>query len=256
MAINDYYATVGQFKKQIKTMVGKLKMLFAEDAEEIEYKESGKISMKKLTSGTVSSKVFTKKVDPTGRSSIAIMMCIDESGSMFGTRIDRAKASAIALSEVFAQMDLPFYVMGFTADTGRADVLHRHYLQWTGKNIADKAALTTIRAEANNFDGYSIRCASELLAKRPEEHKILIVVSDGQPAANAYSYRSDISGVVDTANAIRESRDKGQNVVGVAIGTDKNVLYEMYQDDFVNIEKLDELFVGISKKFTEMVKKW
>jgi cobalamin biosynthesis protein CobT len=175
---------------------------------------------------------------------------------MFGTRIDRAKASAIALSEVFAQMDLPFYVMGFTADTGRADVLHRHYLQWTGKNIADKAALTTIRAEANNFDGYSIRCASELLAKRPEEHKILIVVSDGQPAANAYSYRSDISGVVDTANAIRESRDKGQNVVGVAIGTDKNVLYEMYQDDFVNIEKLDELFVGISKKFTEMVKKW
>jgi hypothetical protein len=256
MAINDYYSTIGKFNKQIKTMVGKLKSLFAEDVEEKEYKESGKISFKKITSGTVSSKVFTKKVEPGGRSSIAIMMCIDESGSMYGTRIDRAKACAIALSEVFSQMDLPFYVIGFTADTDGADVLHRHYLQWSGKNIADKAALTTIQAQANNFDGYSIRCASEILAKRPEEHKILIVISDGQPAANAYSYRSGVSGVVDTSNAIREACDSGQNVVGVAIGSDKEMLSKMYKDDFVNIEKLDDLFIGVSRKFTDMVKRW
>lgn len=251
-AINNYYAVAGRYKSQIRDMTKRLKTLFNEDTEETEYRESGKISMKRLMSSTVTSKLCEKKVEPSGRSSIAVTMLIDESGSMCGTRIDRARASAIALAEVFKQLNLPLYVMGFTADDG-TDVHHRHYLQWSSKTIADRASLTSIAAYCNNFDGYSIRSASEILSKRPEDHKVLIVISDGAPAASAYQ---GLDGEADTANAIREAVDSGQNVVGVAIGSNKEMLYKMYKDDFVSIENVNDLFAGIMKKFTDMVKKW
>ena len=59
----------------------------------------------------------------------------------------------------------------------------------------------------------------------------MIVISDGQPACNAYS---SISGYSDTKDAIREARGKNQNVLGVAIGADIERLHDMYGNDFVS----------------------
>lgn len=248
----NYNRIVKKNLKNIENCYKRLKSIFAEEAEETEYRSSGKLSIEKVSSTTVTPKVFTKSVDPKDRSNMAVMLAIDESGSMSGTRIERAKEAAISIAEIFGKLGIPAYIMGFTADVYGADAYHRHYTTWENKKV-DRSKLTTIMANANNFDGYSIRYASKLLSMRPEAHKVLLVISDGQPACRAYG---GISGYSDTKDAIREARTSGQNVLGIAIGADVNVLQKMYGRDFIFITTGEDLFVGIMKKFTEMVRKW
>ena len=252
-AVLGYNKVATEFADLIHNSYKRLKSLFAEESEETVYKSSGKLSLKKSMSSTISSKVFTKKVDPKDKSNMAVMLVIDESGSMSGTRIQRAKTAAINLAEIFKKLNIPLYVMGFTSDTEGADVIHHHYAMWSSATD-DLLKLTSIHAQANNFDGYSIRYASKILEKRPETHKVMIVISDGQPACNAYSYAMD--GYSDTKDAIREARGKNQNVLGVAIGADIETLQKMYGNDFVFIKSSEDLFTGIINKFTLMVKKW
>lgn len=252
-AETGYNKIIKKNLKHINVCYKKLKALFAEEAEETEYRSSGKISVERTVSTTVTSKIFTKSVDPKDKSNMAVMLAIDESGSMDGSRIERAKEAAINLAEIFGKLGIPTYIMGFTADTLRVDVVHHHYVDWTNLK-AERYALTSIHADSNNFDGYSIRYASKLLGLRPEIHKVLIVISDGQPACHAYSYGD--SGYRDTKDAIREARSDGQVVLGVAIGADIDVLQKMYGNDFIFITTGEDLFTGIMKKFTDMVKKW
>lgn len=251
-AMEGYTSIVQEFEELVNNSYKKLKALFAEDAEEIIYKSSGKLSLKRSMKTTVSTKMFTKKVEPKDKSDLAVMILIDESGSMSGTRIKRAKAAAINLAEIFKRLNIPLYIMGFTADDKGYHAIHSHYAMWSA-TTENLLKLTGIRAKSNNFDGYSIRYASKVLEKRPESHKVLIVISDGQPAANAYH---DLDGYSDTKDAIREARGKGQSVLGVAIGADLELLQKMYGSDFVFIESSDDLFSGIINKFTNMVKKW
>lgn len=231
----------------------KLKALFAEDGEETEYRSSGKLSVERTMSTTVTSKLFTKTKDPKDRSNLAVTIAIDESGSMYGSRIERAKEAAICLSEIFAKLGVPTYIMGYTADKGGYAAYHRHYVYWSN-NKADRIKLTSANADTNNFDGYSIRYASNMLKMRDENHKILIVISDGQPACNAYN--TGDAGYRDTKDAILEARKDGQSVLGVAIGANVDVLQKMYGRDFIFITTGEDLFTGIMKKFTEMVRKW
>ena len=247
-----YNRIVKKNEKKISTCYSKLKRMFAEEAEETEYKSSGKLSIDRTVSTTVTSKLFTKSVDPKDKSNMAVMIAIDESGSMYGSRIERAKEAAINLAEIFGRLGISTYILGYTADTSGADVVHHHYTTWENKR-EDRWKLTSIAALANNFDGYSIRYASNILKLRPETHKLMIVISDGQPACNAYNYEAGYS---DTKDAIREARGNDQVVLGVAIGSDEDVLQKMYGRDFIFLETGDDLFGGIMKKFTEMVKKW
>ena len=123
---------------------------------------------------------------------------------------------------------------------------------WSGAT-EDLLKLTSIEAKKNNFDGYSIRYGSKVLEKRSENHKVMIVISDGQPACN--SYRDDL-GLRDTKDAIAEARNKEQTVLGVAIGADVTSLQEMYGNDFVYVLENEDLFLQIINKFTSIVKAW
>ena len=250
-----YNKIVKKHFNNIKSCYNKLKRIFAEEAEEIEYKSSGKLSVDRTISTTVTSKVFTKAVDPKAKSNMAVAIAIDESGSMSGTRSERAKEAAINFAEIFGLLGIPTYIMGFSADEGsKYGPDHYHYTTWENKK-EDRYKLTGIRARCQNFDGYSIRYASNLLNMRGEEHKVLIVISDGQPACGAY-FGGGLDGYSDTKDAIREARSKGEVVLGVAIGADVDVLQKMYGRDFIFIRTGDDLFGGIMKKFTDMVKKW
>lgn len=249
-----YDKIVKKSAAQINSAIKQLKALFVEDAEEEEAASRGKIDLEKATmSTTATTKLFTKKKDPKDKSNMAVIIAIDESGSMYGSRIERAKETAICLTEMFGALGIPVYVMGYTADMGGADAYHNHYIFWDNKK-EDRYRLTTITSNCNNFDGYSIRYASKLLGLRPELHKVMIVISDGQPACGAYRYAD--SGYRDTKDAIREARSNGQIVLGVGIGTDENILHEMYGLDFIFIERISDLFMNISKKFKSMVAKW
>lgn len=243
---------------QINACCKKLKSLFKEDIEETEYRTSGKVDFERSMSSTVTAKVFTKSVEPKHKSDMAVVIAIDESGSMRNnSRIERATEAAINLAEIFGKLGIATYMMGFTADNGTTGAEHRHYVSWDNK-LSDRIKLTTLRGRLNNFDGYTIRYASRLLNLRKEEHKILIIISDGAPACRAYE---NGNGYRDTKDAIREAREgkageNGQIVLGVAIGADTLVLQKMYGTDFIALTTGTDLFGGIFNKFSSMVKKW
>ena len=252
IAKNSYNKVLLRNINSINATIKKLKKMFADDVEETEFRTSGKLSIDRTVSTTKTAKLFTKTVTPEDKTDMAVMVLIDESGSMSGSRIERAKEAAINITEIFGKIGIPTYIMGFTADMSGYDVIHYHYSDWNNKQ-EDRLKLTSIAAKANNFDGYSIRYASKLLGLRPETHKILFVISDGQPAAQAYNRDS---GIRDTKDAIRESRSNGQTVIGVAIGSDIEELQAMYGKDFIFIEENKTLFTGMIKRFTEVVKSW
>ena len=255
VAKSEYNKVKRKHLNSVLNVVKQLKKLFAESVEETDYRSSGKLSIPRTMSSTKTAKLFTKTITPEDKSDMAVMVLIDESGSMSGSRIERAKEAAINITEVFGQLGIPTYIMGFTADMHGYSSLHYHYSDW--RNLpSDRLKLTSIKAKCNNFDGYAIRYASKVLNLRKETHKILFVISDGQPAAQAYGYWDNEAGYRDTKDAIFESRELGQNVLGVAIGSDIDTLQKMYGKDFIYIDRGADLFQGMMKRFKEMVKKW
>ena len=90
-----------------------------------------------------------------------------------------------------------------------------------------------------------------LLNKAKTENKLLIVLSDGQPAASNY-----YDGVADTKQAIRDAKKK-VNVLGVAIGnSDTETIFYMYEKDFLHISNVDNMFSGLARQLQKMMKNW
>ena len=238
----------------INRLTNKLRRIFNDEVTEKAHRASGRLDVKALTSSRMTPRVFTRRKEPANKSNIAVLLLVDESGSMCGQREQCARQCAIGLAEVFGNLNIPTSVIGFTGDISGYQAVHNHYLHWQNKK-SERTSLLNISAKVENFDGYSIRYATELLSKRKEEHKLLVVISDGVPACSVY-YRGGVDGVKDTAYAIREARKK-VDILGVAIGnSDTEKLFSMWQSNFFHISNTNELFEKLSGKIAEIIKKW
>ena len=105
-----------------------------------------------------------------------------------------------------------------------------------------------IGARSENRDGAALRYVAEQLSKRTEAVKMLILVSDGQPADNGYygtAAEEDLRGIK------QEYQRKGILFVAAAIGDDKENIQRIYGDSFLDITDLNQLPV----KLTAVVKK-
>ncbi|MBQ3570657.1 MAG: hypothetical protein IJA20_08320 [Methanocorpusculum sp.] len=246
-----YQTVVAPLQPTINKLTHQLERVLRQDAGETTYRTSGKASMKRLSSGRMRARVFTKRRVPS-RSDVHICIAIDNSGSMGGNSIAQARTAAIVLAEVFGKMDLPTSIFGFTADTKGVDVYHEHFL--TGRNTKrDRLRLMSATSRANNFDGYSIRYAASLLESKPQIHKLLIVISDGQPACGAYS---SVDGITDTKLAIREA-SKNATVVGILVGHARPEIHkEMYGYNFLHIKDPKDLATGLFRCVVNQMKEW
>ena len=106
-----------------------------------------------------------------------------------------------------------------------------------------------ISARNNNRDGAALRFVAEQLSKQPEEVKMLILVSDGQPADSGYSgtaAEDDLRGIK------QEYVKKGVLFVAAAIGDDKKNIERIYGDAFLDITDLNKLPVAL----TSVVKRY
>lgn len=247
--VEQYNAIVANNASQIARLASQLKRIIMNEAEETSYRSSGKVSIKRLSDARLSSRVFSKRVDPSNKGDMAVFILVDNSGSMGTHKIKQARNCAIALSEVFVQLKIPIKVMGFSDGNGY-DACHYHFVNWS-KNLNERVKLLGMISRNSNFDGYAIRYATKTLLKRHEQNKMLIVISDGQPACRFY-WGSD--GISDTSEAVREAK-KNMTVVGVAIDADISVLHTMYGDGFVLANNLEEMFGTIGQKIKKEMKK-
>lgn len=250
-ALAVYQPVVADMESMIATVVGQFKRIFKNDVGEKEYRNNGKISIKRLSSGKCTTRVFERRKAPSNKSDMAVIMLVDESGSMDDDdKYKTARKTAILLAEVFDRLHIPIKVIGFTESC--RTVTHYHYLSW--KNTPqERCKLLNISARMANFDGYSIRYGSELLNKRPEKHKLMIVVSDGCPAA---SYYASNDGIEDTRNAVHYA-SKTAKVLGILVGSSSPQKHQyMYGVNFLHITNVEALPALLAQRVKRIVKRW
>ena len=191
-------------------------------------------------------KVFTKNALPSQPPGMAVGLLLDESGSMSSCdRATYARASAIILYDFCQALRVPAMVYGHS--TGGSGVELYSYSEFDAIDREDKYRLVDISARESNRDGAALRFVAERLSHRPEELKLLILVSDGQPADTGYygtAAEEDLRGIQ------QEYRRKGILFVAAAIGDDKENMERIYGDSFLDITDLNQLPV----KLTQVVK--
>lgn len=193
-------------------------------------------------------KVFTKNALPSQPPGMAVGLLLDESGSMSSCdRATYARASAIILYDFCQALRVPVMVYGHS--TGGSGVEVYSYSEFDAIDREDKYRLVDISARGSNRDGAALRFVAERLSHRPEELKLLILVSDGQPADTGYygtAAEEDLRGIQ------QEYRRKGILFVAAAIGDDKENMERIYGDSFLDITDLHQLPV----KLTQVVKRF
>lgn len=192
-------------------------------------------------------KVFYKNSLPNEIPELAVGLLLDESGSMCSCdRCTYARASAIILYDFCQSLDIPVMVYGHS--TGYDTVELYSYAEFESYDRDDKYRLMDISARGSNRDGAALRFVAEQLSKRPEAVKILILVSDGQPADSGYggsAAEEDLRGIK------QEYQRKSILFVAAAIGNDKQNIERIYGDSFLDITDLNQL----PTKLTNVVKR-
>ena len=121
----------------------------------------------------------------------AITVLVDMSGSMGGDKVYNALASTKLVNEVCSTLNIPLEMLGFTDvnESGKAsDPLMFVYKSFSDFKVSNDSLEKYFSMSSNymegNPDGENILWAYDRLVKRKEKKRILIVMSDGSPAAS------------------------------------------------------------------------
>ena len=118
---------------------------------------------------------------PNEKSTLSVGLLLDESGSMHGAnRATYARAAAIILYDFCTAMHVPIMIYGHSTSGQNVDLYS--YAEFDTIDGLDAYRLMDISARGSNRDGAALRFVADQLTKRDEDVKLLILVSDGQPA--------------------------------------------------------------------------
>ena len=193
-------------------------------------------------------KVFYKNALPNEIPRLSVGLLLDESGSMCSyERSTYARATAIILYDFCQSLNIPVMIYGHS--TGVNSVELYSYAEFENIDRDDKYRLMDISARDSNRDGAALRFVAEQLSKRPEEIRILMLISDGQPADTGYygtAAEEDLRGIK------QEYHRKGLLFIAAAIGNDKENIRRIYGDSFLDISDLEQL----PEKLTSILKRY
>ena len=163
-------------------------------------------------------------------------LLVDESGSMSSaSRITMAQQAAIILYDFCKSLQIPVTIYGHTEESA---VELYSYAEFDSLDNQDCYRLMDMCARGCNRDGAALRFVADHLAGRPEEVKILILISDGQPNGHGYS---GTEAEADLRAIKQEYQNKGIILFAAAIGSDKERIKRIYQDGFLDITDLNRL---------------
>lgn len=219
--------------------------LITRNEEEIYAAEYGKIVPNRLwrVGKVLDGKLFDLEVKREN-TDFVVEVLIDASGSQ-RDRTSLVSLQGYILSEALSSVGIPHSVFGFCSFWDYT-VMRRFREFDEGREANER--LFEFYASANNRDGLAVRTAGDRLLSRPEERKILIVLSDGRPndiivnrpnSKNPTPYFGDYA-VKDTALEIRKLRNQGVAVLGVFAGDERDLSAEMkiFGKDFAYIQDI------------------
>lgn len=244
---NRVSAAVGTVRRKLERVVTAMHRSYYENG-----KRNGKLDVRRNVSKIVNlkSNVFRNKVDEVNINT-AMTLLLDLSGSMSICGKDAmAQQITIAVAEALAPVGVPLEVLGH--QTCMMEMSHNAvfdeeiYGRWDNirltqfKDFEDSIAacrstMGSIEMHTGycNADGDAIIMAAKRLYERPEEKKVLFVLSDGQPA-----YHSQTRCVHQyTRDAVEWCLFRGIDVMGLGMLDDS---VKQYYPKYVTVHDLDE----------------
>lgn len=192
-------------------------------------------------------------------SEFVVDILMDASGSQ-RKRQSQVALQAYIISEALSNNQIPHRIMSFCSFWDYTILQRfREYDAPREENIRILDYVTS----SNNRDGLAIRAAGDSLLMRPEEGKILIVLSDGKPndiiinrpnCRNPKPYYGEYA-VKDTAFEVRRLRSNGVCVLGVFTGKEKDLLSEkkIFGKDFAYIRNIESFSKIVSRYLRKLL---
>jgi cobalamin biosynthesis protein CobT len=199
-------------------------------------------------------RVFKNKIENKTLDA-AITVLVDKSGSMSGEKDLFAMASTLLVNEVCSTLNIPLEILGFTDDVDEREIdrpivpVMYVYKNFSDTKVSDedlrKYYGMSSRFMHGNPDAENILWAHDRLVKRKEKKKLLIVMSDGSPAATKGG-----SGIGRfTENVIREI-ETSNNVEIYGLGLCSDSVKHYYKSNSVVNEPED-----IPTKLLELIER-
>lgn len=217
------------------------------------------------------SRVFSRKHESDSKD-VAVELVVDASGSMSGGKIRTASQTAYALSSVLDRLNIKNEVICFTTKDikGRESEMYRQqkehrvrfsrveglympilkgYDERMTVNVKERFGwLPNASILRNNVDGECVEIAARRLMARREAGKIMIVLSDGEPAAAGSS--SDLQQHLKAT--VKEIEKAGVKVVG--IGIDSSAVRDYYSRSIV-LNNVADLPTTVIKELRQLLLK-
>ncbi|NRE95031.1 hypothetical protein HRF84_08245 [Klebsiella variicola] len=159
-----------------------------------------------------------------------VQIVIDMSGSMRGQKIKTACAAAYTLADALARINVKTMITGFTTSSlampgksefNRSEALFLPIIKgWetpisSKQTVCNLGALAGTMILAENIDGESILALLQHFSGRQEDRKIMIVLSDGSPAAQGHGLSGHLKMVTKQIE-----QDTDIHLLGIGILTD------------------------------------
>lgn len=223
-----------------------------------------------LPGGMVDDRVFRRKHESTSKD-VAVELVVDCSGSMSGSKIHVATQAAFALASTLERIGIPSEVIAFTTGEAacanwddveemqgkigkrlsRAETLYMPILKGFNERLSTEVKkrfgwLPNSSVMASNVDGESVEIAAMRLLARREKGKVMIVLSDGQPAASgsAAALQAHLKRTVDRI------AKRGVQIVGIGIQSDA---VRSYYPKSIVLNDVNELPSVVMKELRGMI---
>ena len=196
-------------------------------------RDDGRLDTRRLVGAFNGRQDVFKKKQPRAEMDTAFTILIDLSGSMSGSKVHIAEQCAMALAESVDKTGVKYEVLGFEqsgimtdryvpraegGEYSRYRPLNMYVFKAFEERLFEsKGAMSSIAncVGNGNPDGEALMSAYARLKARPEKRKVLMVLSDGQPAADG----DYIQGHYYLYKVVREIMKAGTDVVGIGIAT-------------------------------------
>lgn len=204
---------------------------------------TGRLDSRSLYRLDIDQRIFYDKTAPRDVPDLAVMIVLDQSGSMDGEKIVAARKTAIILDQFCSELDIPCMILGHTTGWNNVRLfVHREFDQVDKK---DKFKLAALETYSCNRDGLPLSIGVELLGNRPEQDKLLILVSDGAPNDGSYEgskARKDLQDIVKNA-------ERKYNIAFIAagLGQCKEALSNIYGNHFLDVTNPQRLPAMLTK---------
>ena len=193
---------------------------------------------------------FSKQYDLEEAPSLAVAVCIDESGSMCGEKCQAAKRLAIMLYEYCSILKIPTLIYGHTT---KSDGVKMYcYTDYLKQDPNDRYRLMNVSSRNCNRDGYVIRFLKARLEEMPADHKLLFVISDGAPNDGSYT---GTAAMADLQEITKDCDAQGITLISAAVGSDRDSINAIYgRNHFLDISDLSALPLLITNKIKSLLK--